>query len=264
MKGTTRMNAGFVGKYEDIKTYSKIFRSAYEGKSDKIKICGVLSTTLESTTSLAIEHNIKAYLSLGDLIKECDIIFICYTSDLLDSFINKLRSMRVRNKILCHFCQSHTSSDMEISITNTYYAITFPYMAEDFNSAVLFEGGGKNQREFEDIIRLGFPNSVFANHPTRILCRIALRFLDTYMKMSIRLSKYIFARAGIYDKNQFDALAKKCLFEELTKECEFEHIKASAVKCCMENLKTYNHPYLIDYIKTNEKFIEKEGNSYDK
>ncbi len=262
------MNAAFVGKYEDIKIYSKIFKSAYEGQTDKIKICGVLSTALENTTALAIELNAKAYLSLNDLIKECDIIFACYSSASLDSFVSKLRSIRVRNKILCHFCPSHSSSDIETSITNTCYAVTFPYTAfpeaEKTQRTVLFEGGGKNREEFEEIIKFGFPNAVFSNHNTRMMCRMAMRVLDTYMKMCIRLSKYIFTRAGIYDKNQFDAMAKKSLFEELSKECEPEPIEASAVKCCMEGLKGDNHPYLADYIKTNEKFLQKEGYTYDK
>ncbi len=262
------MNAAFVGKYEDIKMYSKIFKSAYESQTDKIKICGVLSNALENTTALAIELNVKAYLSLCDLIKECDIIFVCYTGTSLDSFVNKLRSIRVRNKILCHFCPSHSSSDIETSITNTCYAITFPYTvfpeAEETQRTVIFEGGGKNRREFEDIIKFGLPNAVFSNHNTRMMCRMAMRVLDTYMKMTIRLSKYIFSRAGIYDKNQFDAMAKKSLRDELSQECELEPIEASAVKYCMEGLKGDNHPYLLDYIKTNEKFLQKEGHTYDK
>ncbi len=267
-KGMTQMNAAFVGKYEDIKTYSRIFRSAYEGRTDKIKICGVLSTTLKNTTSLAIELNAKAYLSLNDIIKECDIIFVCYTGDSLDGFVNKLRSIRVRNKMLCHFCPSHSSSDIETSITNTCYAVTFPYTAfvetDKIQRTIVFEGGGKNSEEFEEIIKFGFPNAVFLNHNTRMMCRMAMRVLDTYMKMCIRLSKYIFTRAGIYDKNQFDAMAKKTLCDELSQECELGHIEASAVKYCMEELKGYNHPYLTDYIKTNEKFLEKEGHINDK
>ncbi len=262
------MNAAFVGKYEDIKIYSKIFKTAYAGMTDKIKICGVLSTTLENTTSLAIELNAKAYLSLNDIIKECDMIFVCYTGTSLDSFVNKLRSIRVRNKILCHFCPSHSSSDIETSITNTCYAVTFPYTAfleaEETHRTVVFEGGGKNREEFEEIIKFGFPNAVFSNHNTRMMCRMAMRVLDTYMKMCIRLSKYIFTRAGIYDKNQFVAMAKKSLCEELSKECDPEPIEASAIKCCMEGLKGDTHPYLADYIKTNEKFLQKERYTYDK
>lgn len=262
------MNAAFVGKYEDIKIYSKIFKTAYEGMTDKIKICGVLSTTLENTTSLAIELNAKAYLSLNDIIKECDMIFVCYTGTSLDSFVNKLRSIRVRNKILCHFCPSHSSSDIETSITNTCYAVTFPYTAfldtEKAQRTIVFEGGGKNQTEFMEIIKSAFPNAVFSNHKTRMMCRMAIRFLDTYMKMCVRLSKHLFSCAGIYDKNQFDAIAKKTLCGELSHECELTQIEASAVKYCIEGLKGDNHPYLADCIKANEKFLQKEGHINDK
>lgn len=262
------MNAAFVGKYEDIKTYSKIFKTAYENMADKIKICGVLSTSLENTTSLAIELNAKAYLSLNDLVKECDIIFVCYTGASLAGFVNKLRSIRVRNKIICHFCPSHSSNDIETSITNTYYAISFPYTAEhDLEAAlrtIVFEGGGKNRELFEEIIKCAFHNAVFTNHKNRMMCRMATRFLNTYLKMCIRLSKYIFSLAGIYEKAQFDAMAMKSLNEELSQECKHTQIEAYAVKYCMECLKEDNHPYLADYIKSNEKFLQKEEHNHDK
>ena len=83
------MRAAFIGTENKIAVYSNIIKNAIASSElSAISICGVLSVSIEATANLAISLNTKAYLSLDDLLREADIVFVCRHDSQLASFRN--------------------------------------------------------------------------------------------------------------------------------------------------------------------------------
>ena len=82
------MKAVFIGNETQIALYSKLFA---QNGNECFKLCGVISTSPEATTKLAINLNIKAYLNLEDAIRDADVLFICRNGNHLAAFSDLMK-----------------------------------------------------------------------------------------------------------------------------------------------------------------------------
>jgi len=262
------MKAAFVGNVGIIEKYAKIIKSTLNyGNEDAITICGILCSDIKDTTKLAIEFNTKAYLSLDMLIREADIIFICYEDSRLRAFIDILKKLHIRSKILCHFNKSYDSYKISIGVTNSYYAITFPYSPSVIksynieNMPVIFEGGGKKHNEFKDVIMNAFPRAVFVNKDTKRLTHLAKRILTDYIKVMTGISKRLYQNAGLYDKDLFIKFAISSM-ESITSNGNSKNIgkvSTSDVSTDMKLLSELDHFDVREFYKNMEMHIADTG-----
>ncbi len=211
------MKAVFIGNETQIAIYSKLFA---QNGNDSFRLSGVISTSPEATTKLAINLNIKAYLNLDDAVKDNDVIFVCRNGNRLAAFSDLMKKMHVRDKIICHFSSHHDSTILNCGSTNTYYSIGIPYLhtAQDkiSNTVVTFEGGGKHHKEFENAIKSVLPKAVFCDKNAKQLASIATRIVTEYIKILVNISMHFFKISDMYDGESFLRLVTGSVTETLT------------------------------------------------
>lgn len=211
------MKAVFIGNETQIALYSKLFA---QSGNEYFKLCGVISTSPEATTKLAISLNIKAYLSLEDAVKDGDVLFICRNGNHLASFSDLMKKMHVRDKIICHFSPHHDSTIINCGSTNSYYSIGVPYlhMSQEkiSNTVVTFEGGGKHREKFENAMKSVLPNAVFCDKNSKQLGSIATRIVTEYTKILVNISMHFFKMSGMYDEESFLRLVTGSVTDTLT------------------------------------------------
>lgn len=259
------MTAAFIGNRHEIEVYAGIFKEIIS-KDNSLKILGVLSSTLENTTNLAISLNVKAYLNVNDILKECDVIFVCYKDAMLKSFVSVLKSQRVRNKIFCCFSSGLTASDFGRGTANSYYSVSFPYAfrrskeVDKGEIPVLFERIGKENKDFENVITSSFQNSVFCERKTSAICYMAQRILSVHIKLCLRLSRYLYKEAGIYHPKWFELTAISSVREETVYPDEYRlrGVNAFNFKEFLSYLKDTDHPDMAEYITHHEGLLLKE------
>ncbi len=260
------MQAAFIGNESKIAFYSKVLQSAIiSSKTDKLNICGVLSVSPEATTNLAISLNAKAYLSLDDLLKDADIIFVCRHDSRLAAFSDILKEKRVRGKILCHFSTKYDSSILSCGSTNTCFCIGFPYPIKACkgteNLFVSFEGEGKNSQLFENTMKLIFPNSVFCTKNDKRLSAIASRIITDYLKVLINISMHFFKISGMYDEDSFAQFASLSIKDIIASKSSRQIRKRSEseIKKDMRLLSVVNYNDTKDFYKNMETHIADTG-----
>lgn len=212
------MNAAFVGNESIITPYAKLLQVNLK-ENNPLKICGVLSSGVESTTNLAIMLNTKAYLSLEALIKDADVIFVCRHDSQLSAFSDVLKEKQVKNKILCHFSTKYDSSILRCSGTNTYYSIGFPYKASVSNTndiLISLEGEGKRSQEFEEVMKTVFPKAVVSTKNEKRLGSIATRVITEYLKIIVNVSEHFYKISGQYDEECFCEFVSKNVKEVIS------------------------------------------------
>lgn len=253
------MLAAFIGNKHEIEVYASIFKEALsQDKKQQIKIQGVLSSTLENTTSLAISLNVKAYLNLADILRECDVVFVCYRDAMLKSFASVLKSQRVRNKIFCCFSSGLVASDFGRGTANSYYSALFPYVCKKENDVpVFFERVGGRNKDFENIIKTCFKNSMFCDRRTYAVAYMAQRILAVHVKFCMRLSRYLYKEAGIYQPKWFDLTAMSAVREETLHpdENKLRTVNAFNFKEFAGYLRESSHPNMAKYIKFEEDML---------
>lgn len=280
------MNTAFVGTPHIIDTYAKLIQSTINyGSDDAIKLCGVYCSNIEDTTNLAIKLNTKVYMSLDNLINECELIFICYDDKGLKSFTDILKKKRVRGKILSHFNERSNSSKIFAGVTNTCYAISYPYppvfpdntlddkdsdtdikpkQAKEFNISdfpLIIEGGGKRHEEFESLIKSAFPKSQFVTEDLRRLSYLASRVLRDYLKITIHTAKALYKLAGLYDPGLFSEFCKNTVSDLAPddKDQTTEKLTENEIRTDIKLISETNREDIQSIYKTMESLIAKTG-----
>lgn len=256
------MKAVFIGNETQIALYSKLFA---KNGNECFKLCGVISTSPEATTKLAISLNIKAYLNLEDALKDGDVLFICRNGNHLASFSDLMKRLHIRDKIICHFSPHHDSTILNCGSTNSYYSIGVPYLhtAQDkiSNTVVTFEGGGKHHKEFESSIKSILPKAVFCDKNSKQLASIATRIVTEYTKILVNISMHFFKMSGLYDKENFLRLVTGSLTEALTSKSVKKVRKRTEgeLRRDIRLLSTINYSDTKEFYKTMETRIADSG-----
>lgn len=76
-----------------------------------INVRGYYSKNLDSSKEAAIFTNSKYYVSLKDIIDDCDTIFITTPDGVIEEVWNSISKLSIENKIICH-CSGSLSSDI--------------------------------------------------------------------------------------------------------------------------------------------------------
>lgn len=97
------MKIGFVGAGKVGFTLGKYFGNK------GLSIIGYYSRQLESAKEAAEFTNSKYFISIKDLLKECDTIFITTVDDAVECVWNDIQKSSIKNKIICH-CSGSLSS----------------------------------------------------------------------------------------------------------------------------------------------------------
>ncbi len=260
------MQAAFIGNENKISTYSSILKKAITASECKaLNICGVMSTGIEATTNLAIMLNTKAYLSLDDLLREADVVFVCRQDSALASFSDLMKEKRVRGKIFCHFSSKHDSSVLSCGSTNTYYSVGFPYptrnAANPQNLTISLEGEGKHSDQFEAIIKSIFPKAVFCTKSEKRMYAIASRIVTEYMKIIVRVSMHFFKMSGLYDEESFADFSTRSLKDIITSSASKQVRKRSEneIRQDMRLLSIIHYGDTKDFYKNMETHIVETG-----
>lgn len=278
------MNTAFVGTPHIIDTYAKLIQNTINyGSDNAIKLCGVYCNKIEDTTNLAIKLNTKVYMSLDNLINECDLIFICFIGNELKSFADILKSKHVRGKILCHFNERSNSSKISAGVTNTCYAISCPYppvfpdntlngkdsdtdidpkQAKEFNVSdfpLIFEGGGKRHNEFESLIKIAFPKSQLVTEGLRRLSYLASRFLREYLKITIHAAKALYKLTGLYEPELFFEFCKNTVSDLASddKDTVAEKLTGNEIRTDIKLISETNREDILGIYKTMESLMAK-------
>lgn len=263
------MRAAFIGTENKIAVYSNIIKNAIASSElSAISICGVLSVSIEATANLAISLNTKAYLSLDDLLREADIVFVCRHDSQLASFSELMKEKRVRGKIFCHFSTRHDSSVLSCGSTNTCYSIGLPYSILNATNpqklVISFEGEGKHCVQFESIIKSIFPKAVFCSKSEKRMASIASRILTEYTKILIKISAHFFKMSGLYDEESFTEFSMRSIKDVIatggTKQ--IRKLPESEIKKDMRLLSVIHSSDTRDFYKNMETHIAVSG-GYD-
>ena len=260
------MQAAFIGNESKIAAYSKILQNALlTSNFGELKICGILSVNPEATTNLAIALNTKAYLSLDDLIKDADIIFVCRQDSQLAAFSDLLKDKRVRGKILCHFSTKYDSSILYCGSTNTYYSVGFPYPPINHSNMgsipITFEGEGKRSAEFEELIHRVFPKAIFCTRNDRRLGSIASRIITEYLKVMIRVAMHFLKISGFYDEDYFSEFVTRNVKDIISSNADKKIRKRSEseIRKDMRLLSVVNYSDTRDFYRNMETHIADTG-----
>jgi len=258
------MNAAFIGNDSIIEMFSKPFQSAITD-SDKLKICGVMSTDVQCTTKLAIALNTKAYLSVDALLKDADIIFVCRHDNHLAAFSTLMKEKRVRGKIFCHFSPRYDSSILNFSSTNSYFSVGFPYMGTGSQKVkelmITFEGDGKRYDEFEQTMLSIFPKAIFCTKNDKRLSSIAARIITDYLKFVIGVSMKFFKASGQYDETCFMDFVNTSV-KSFTTGSSTRKIRKKTendIRKDMHLLAVINHPDTREFYRNMETHIADTG-----
>ena len=263
------MRAAFIGNENKIAVYSNIIKNALTSSdTNALSICGVLSSGIEATTNLAIALNAKAYLSLDDLLREADVIFVCRHDSQLASFSEIMKEKRVRGKIFCHFSSRHDSSVLSCGSTNTYYSVGLPYSilnATNPKKLVLsFEGEGKHSGQFEAVMKSIFPKAVFCSKSEKRMASIANRILTEYSKILIKISAHFFKMSGLYDEENFAEFSMRSIKDVISTggTKQIRKLPESEIKKDMRLLSVIHSSNTKDFYRNMETHIAVSG-GYD-
>lgn len=260
------MQAAFIGNESKISTYSSILKKAITASECKaLNICGVMSAGIEATTNLAIMLNTKAYLSLDDLLREADIIFVCRQDNQLAPFSDLMKEKRVRGKVFCHFSSKHDSSILSCGSTNTYYSVGFPYPTingvNPRNLTISLEGDGKHSDQFEAIMKSIFPKAVFCTKSEKRMYVIASRIVTEYMKIIVKVSMHFFKMSGLYDEESFADFFTRSLKDIITSNASKKIRKRSEneIRQDLRLLSVIHYGDTKDFYKNMETHIAETG-----
>lgn len=101
--GGDNINIGFIGAGKVGFSLGKYL------SNNKINISGYYSRNVESTKEAAKFTNSKCFVSINDLIKESDVIFITTPDSVIGSIWENIDKLSIKNKIICH-CSGSLSS----------------------------------------------------------------------------------------------------------------------------------------------------------
>ncbi|SFU39018.1 3-methyl-2-oxobutanoate hydroxymethyltransferase [Clostridium sp. DSM 8431] len=101
--GGDNINIGFIGAGKVGFSLGKYLTN------NKINISGYYSRNVESTKEAAKFTNSKCFVSINDLIKESDVIFITTPDSVIGSIWENIDKLSIKNKIICH-CSGSLSS----------------------------------------------------------------------------------------------------------------------------------------------------------
>jgi len=256
------MNVAIIGMCNEAMILAKIIKnSAYchNADADRLKISGVICKNATQTTNMAIELNIKAYLTLNDAIKDADILFVAQPDSTLAYFSEVLKGNCVRNKILCHFSRKYDSDILSCGTTNSCYSVVLPYLSRYtmrsdhyMNNIVVFEGYGKRHDEFEKAAENTLEKITFCNKHNHRMCMMSSRMINEYLKAVILTAKQIAKFANTYDENIFksyiiNTVSEACNADTLTYDKDADEIKKN-----MRVLSALNYSDTKDFVRNME------------
>lgn len=131
---------------------------------NNINVVGYYSRNDDSAKEASIFTKSKYYLSLKDLIKDSDTIFITTPDDVISSIWEELKKLPIQNKLICH-CSGSLSSDIFLNIKNynsygysihPLFAISDKYNSyKNLNEAFFtIEGDEKYREDLISLIKL--------------------------------------------------------------------------------------------------------------
>lgn len=218
------MTLGLLGiNIKSIAMARYIIKHAQNGS---IKISGVYTRGVTATTNAAIKLGTTAYPNMDSLVRNSDILLIGHSDKELVDISNKIKKKSVKGKIMCHFSTEYDSSIISYGVTNTCYSITLPYSYDttkppDYSKTlVLFEGFGRQEKEFEEAIQTALPNCKFCTKTDRRLALIAKRVATVHLSNIIRFARHLFKIAGIFDEDCIKVLLTACTLDSC---CEIKH-----------------------------------------
>lgn len=77
-------------------------------------LMGYFSKTKESSLNASIFTNTECYESLCEIIKACNILFLCVNDDSIKNVVDELKNYNLSDKIICHTSGSNTSDIIDI------------------------------------------------------------------------------------------------------------------------------------------------------
>ncbi len=153
------MRIGFIGAGHVGYTLSKYLNERYHN------VVGVFSKDLNDAKDCAKFSISEYYMSLNDLISDCDTLFLTVNDDSISDVVKELKNYNVKNKTLIHTSGSLTSlifDDLRLSnycySLHPIYAFNDKYNSyKDFNKAYLTLEGPKDK---EDELKELFDNRI--------------------------------------------------------------------------------------------------------
>ena len=139
-----------------LKTKMREYRKQNPHMECPLKVGGIYATDLSMAASFAGDNDMCVYMSIDELLKKSDIIFIFLTDKALKGISINLGKHIAKRKIFCHFSPAYLAEILDFNSANTYVSMFLPYFSKDddghsFSKHIIAEGYGKGIDRLKEI-----------------------------------------------------------------------------------------------------------------
>lgn len=188
-----------------LKTKIKNYRKNHPGEEPVLSPGGIFASDYSMAAAFAGENGMCAYLTIEELLKNSDLVFVFLSDKALKNISVTLGKYNAKGKIFCHFSSGFTADILDFNSNNTYVSMSFPYVIKDDDGKttaehIIAEGYGKSLDNLKDIFNMFQIDASFVTSDEKIIFETAASLskdMAVILKYaSQRLIKYSLASHG--------------------------------------------------------------------
>ena len=161
-----------------LKSKIKSYRKSHPGEESVLSPGGIFASDYSLAATFAGENGMCAYLTIEELLKNSDLIFVFLSEKALKNISVTLGKHNVKGKIFCHFSPAFTADILDFNSNNTYVSMTFPYFTKDDDGKtnaehIIAEGYGKGLDTLKDVFKMFQIDASFVTSQEKVIFETA-------------------------------------------------------------------------------------------
>jgi hypothetical protein len=193
-----------------LKTKIKNYRKTHPGEITVLSPGGIFASDLSMAAAFAGENDMCVYMTIEELLKNSDLIFVFLSDKALKNISITLGKHSVKGKIFCHFSPAFTADILDFNSGNTYISMLLPYILKDDDGksiadTIIAEGYGRGTETLKDVFKMFGIDVSFVTADEKIIFETA----TTLSKDMAVILKYAARRLIKYSLASHSELSQK-------------------------------------------------------
>lgn len=193
-----------------LKTKIKNYRKTHPGEVTVLSPGGIFASDLSKAAAFAGENDMCVYMTIEELLKNSDLIFVFLSDKALNNISITLGKHSIKGKIFCHLSPAFTADILDFNSNNTYVSMLLPYVSKDdegksIAESIIAEGYGRGIETLKDVFKMFHIDISFVTSDEKIIFETA----TTLSKDMAVVLKYASQRLIKYSMASHSELSQK-------------------------------------------------------